>query len=348
MQLDGRLRKTPRQARSRSTVEAILEAAERVLRSDGYDAASTNRVARVAGFSVGSLYQYFDDKQAVVGALVDQTLRAEAERIAQLLDELVRLEASTARERAVRAVLAERLGKAHLLRILDAHGPELCSEAPLLHVLRVQAGVLADPLHRLAAAHFSEPFRGGFDEGLAVTSRFVHVLGYALAVDAPEHIDREAIARHAVEAIAALAQGRAPLAPVASALREAWSRGSGAAFADAPARARRVRESRSALMRGVELPPAALEPTVCLVAALGEVVAELRDSPAPHLDPSSHPGSRGPPPPSVPRRRNAVAAARGVHAARICRRPSSSSVAASKTRRPKLVPGAGFEPARPP
>jgi AcrR family transcriptional regulator len=284
--LAGRLRKTPRQARSRNTVDAILEAAGRVLRSDGYGAASTNRVARVAGFSVGSLYQYFDDKQAVVGALVDQTMRAEAERIAQLLDELVRLEASTARERAVRAVLAERLGKAHLLRILDAHAPELCPEPPLLHVLRVQADVLADPLHRLAAAHFSQAFRGGFDEGLAVTSRFVHVLGYALAVDAPEHIDGEAIALHAVAAIAALAQGGASLAPVASTLAEAWSRGSGGAFADAAGRARRVRESRSALLRGAELPPAALEPTVFLVAALGEVVAELRDSHPPHLDPT--------------------------------------------------------------
>jgi AcrR family transcriptional regulator len=128
--LDDRLRKTPRQARSRSTVEAILEAAERVLRTEGYGAASTNRVARVAGFSVGSLYQYFDDKRAVVGALVDQALRAEAERFAQALDSLTRVERGVACERMLLLVLGERRSRAHLLRILDLHGATCCACRP--------------------------------------------------------------------------------------------------------------------------------------------------------------------------------------------------------------------------
>jgi hypothetical protein len=216
--------------------------------------------------------------------VIAESVGREARR--QLLGELVRLDATTVRERAVRSVLAERRSKAHVLRVLDAHAPELCSEPPLLHVLRVQAGTLADPLKRFGAAHFAEAFRSGFDEGLAVTSRFVHVVGYALAVDAPEQVDGEAVARHTSEAIAALAKGRASVAPVARELREAWSRGSGAAFADAAARARRVGESRTALLRGAELPTSVLEPTVFLVAAVGEVVAELRDSPPPSLAPA--------------------------------------------------------------
>lgn len=65
-------RKEPRQERSRRTVEAILEAAARVLVQEGYDKASTNRVAKVAGVSVGSLYQYFSSKEALVLALVRQ------------------------------------------------------------------------------------------------------------------------------------------------------------------------------------------------------------------------------------------------------------------------------------
>jgi AcrR family transcriptional regulator len=283
---DDRLRKTPRQARSRSTVEAILEAAERVLRTEGYGAASTNRVALVAGFSIGSLYQYFDDKQAVVGALLDQALRAEAERVAQALDGLAGAQPAVARERSVRTLLAERRSKAHLLRILDEHAPELCGEPPQRHVLRVQAGTLADPLRRFAAVHFSDAFRDGFDEGLAVTSRFVHAAGYALAVDGTGHLDEEAIAATLVAALAALAKGPSALAPVAHELRDAWTRGSGSAFADAAGRSRRTRETRSALVRGAELPPAALEPTVFLVATLGEVVAELRDFPATALDPT--------------------------------------------------------------
>ena len=286
MERADRLRKTPRQARSRSTVDAILAAAERVLRSEGYDAASTNRVARVAGFSVGSLYQYFDDKQAVVGALLDQALWSEAERIAQALDELTKLEPAAACDRSVRMLLAERRRKAHLLRVLDAFAAELCPEPPLRHALRVQGKVLADPMHRFAAAHFGDALRGAFDEGLAVAARFLHVLGYALAVDAPEHLDDETIARRGVAVLAAVAAGSGPISPVARELHAAWLGGSGAAFADAAGRARRARETRSALVRASEIPPAAMEPTVFLVAALGEVVAQLRDAPAPGLDPA--------------------------------------------------------------
>ncbi|MES2089322.1 MAG: TetR/AcrR family transcriptional regulator [Pseudomonadota bacterium] len=62
-------RKQPRQARSRATVDAILNAAARILVKEGYEAASTNRVAQVAGVSVGSLYQYFPSKASLVTAL---------------------------------------------------------------------------------------------------------------------------------------------------------------------------------------------------------------------------------------------------------------------------------------
>jgi AcrR family transcriptional regulator len=281
-----RLRKTPRQARSRSTVEAILVAAERVLRSEGYAAASTNRVARVAGFSVGSLYQYFDDKQAVVGALLDQALRAEAERIARALDGWGALEPAAACDHAVRMLLAERRSKAHLLRILDSFAPELCDEPPLRHLLRLQGAALVDPLQRFAAAQLGAAFRAGFDEGLVVAARLLNALGYALAVDAPEALDAETIARAAVAGLIGEVRAAATPSPVAAELHAAWLAGSGAAWADAAGRARRMRETRSALLRAQAVPAAALEPTVFLVASLGEVVAELRDEPAPGLDPA--------------------------------------------------------------
>jgi AcrR family transcriptional regulator len=53
-------------------VDAILQAAATVLARDGYDRASTNRIADTAGVSIGSLYQYFPSKEAVVRALVDR------------------------------------------------------------------------------------------------------------------------------------------------------------------------------------------------------------------------------------------------------------------------------------
>jgi AcrR family transcriptional regulator len=65
-------RKQASQARSRATVDAILEATARVLVHDGYDRASTNKVALAAGVSVGSLYQYFPNKEALVAALIER------------------------------------------------------------------------------------------------------------------------------------------------------------------------------------------------------------------------------------------------------------------------------------
>jgi AcrR family transcriptional regulator len=65
-------RKRPRQQRSQATFDAILDATARVLCSTGYDRASTNRIALAAGVSVGSLYQYFPSKEALVAALVER------------------------------------------------------------------------------------------------------------------------------------------------------------------------------------------------------------------------------------------------------------------------------------
>ena len=65
-------RKSASQERSRLTVEALLEATARVLMKDGYDGASTNKIAAVAGVSIGSLYQYFPSKEALVAAVIDR------------------------------------------------------------------------------------------------------------------------------------------------------------------------------------------------------------------------------------------------------------------------------------
>jgi AcrR family transcriptional regulator len=62
-------RKAPRQSRSQATVTAILDATARILLERGFAAASTNAVAELAGVSVGSLYQYFPNKEALIAAL---------------------------------------------------------------------------------------------------------------------------------------------------------------------------------------------------------------------------------------------------------------------------------------
>lgn len=81
------MRKEPRQARSRATTDAILDAAARILGERGWAGLTTNAVAEVAGVSIGSLYQYFPNKLALIEAVrrrhldeVLSVLRAAADR----------------------------------------------------------------------------------------------------------------------------------------------------------------------------------------------------------------------------------------------------------------------------
>jgi AcrR family transcriptional regulator len=63
------MRRQPRQARSQERVKQILDVAEQMFIAEGYDAATTNAIAVRAGVPIGSLYQFFPDKGAIVQAL---------------------------------------------------------------------------------------------------------------------------------------------------------------------------------------------------------------------------------------------------------------------------------------
>lgn len=91
-------RRQPRQRRARQTVEAILQAVVKVLQREGVEGITTNRIAEVAGVSIGSVYQYFPDKAAIFAALhqrhvdaVDRMLQARLlQHAASSLEALVR------------------------------------------------------------------------------------------------------------------------------------------------------------------------------------------------------------------------------------------------------------------
>jgi len=89
-----RLRRVPRQARSRERLARMLDVAETLLVGEGPGALTTTRVAAAAGVSVGSLYQYLPDKEAIVEALANRYL-AEFEGLMDSLAE----EAAAAPER---------------------------------------------------------------------------------------------------------------------------------------------------------------------------------------------------------------------------------------------------------
>ena len=103
-------RKNASQERSRLTVDALLEATARILVREGFDKASTNRIAEVAGVSVGSLYQYFPSKEALVAALIDRHNRQVMQAIQGELAEALKLSMEEAVRRLVSiAVKAHRI-----------------------------------------------------------------------------------------------------------------------------------------------------------------------------------------------------------------------------------------------
>jgi AcrR family transcriptional regulator len=67
-------------------MEQILDAAERAFAADGYDATSTNQIAAEAGISPGSLYQYFQNKQAIAEALCHRYIAALGASEGEILD----------------------------------------------------------------------------------------------------------------------------------------------------------------------------------------------------------------------------------------------------------------------
>jgi AcrR family transcriptional regulator len=158
-------RKQPKQARSRATVEAILDGAIRVLDQEGAEAATTSHIAEVAGVSVGTLYQYFKQRDDILDALQDR-------------------EFARAKD-----MLMERLGSAQhhsereLARAIIAGLLELYRRAPGLHRLLAVDGLRIAPTDRVQAfdRQLVELLRGFFEmTELRVTRTNRHAAAFVL------------------------------------------------------------------------------------------------------------------------------------------------------------------------
>jgi AcrR family transcriptional regulator len=84
-QVTEKARRTPRQARAESTVEAIFDATFQLLETGGVEALTTNHIAQRAGVSIGTLYQYFSGKPAILAAMAQRRAEAARATIAQTL-----------------------------------------------------------------------------------------------------------------------------------------------------------------------------------------------------------------------------------------------------------------------
>lgn len=129
-------RKTPRQQRSEATVAAILEAAAHILQVRGFKGYTTNAVAAHAGVSIGSLYQYFPNRDSVTRALIE---RRSEELLAAILQIAPATEGRDGIKNVIEIAVAQQLrhvGFAHLLDLEEARMP--LSEAMRNHGARAR------------------------------------------------------------------------------------------------------------------------------------------------------------------------------------------------------------------
>lgn len=167
-------RKAPGQARSKETVGVILEASARILESEGMRGFNTNAMAARAGVSIGSLYQYFPNKDAIVRALIssfEETLHDAVVRAVQggrgrALKPRLRL--------LVRALVTVHYRRPRLNRMLEAEEERVGSEADssafhesVLQLLREHQNEVAVPVSRTTERVIIAVLRALVDLGLA-------------------------------------------------------------------------------------------------------------------------------------------------------------------------------------
>jgi AcrR family transcriptional regulator len=123
-------RKQPLQKRSQETVAVILEAAARILEERSLEGYNTNAVAERGGISVGSVYQYFPNKDALTLALI---ARFETELVDAVQHAVAASEGRPLKDglkRLIRALLDVHAGRARLNRILETEEDRLRQQLP--------------------------------------------------------------------------------------------------------------------------------------------------------------------------------------------------------------------------
>jgi AcrR family transcriptional regulator len=191
-------RRQPKQRRARETVEAVLDAVVRILKREGVNAVTTNHIAKVAGVSVGSVYQYFPDKRAIFNALHKRHL----EEIDRMVETKLMEHAAASLDVLVRAMVEA---------MIDTHAgdPELY-ELLLTEVPHRADGTrdFAVRLHgafRLAIASRMHEFktRRDLDMIVFIVTNMVESLSHAAVLRRPPQLSLTAVKEEAVRAVLA-------------------------------------------------------------------------------------------------------------------------------------------------
>ncbi len=119
------LRKEPKQRRSQILVDAVAEAATRILPKVGVSGATTNRIAEMAGVSIGSLYQYFPSKESILARAIERDLQKRERAFRNVLEQTKDEPLAGVVEALTREAVDTFFDDAAVLRLLFAEAPAL-------------------------------------------------------------------------------------------------------------------------------------------------------------------------------------------------------------------------------
>jgi len=191
-------RRQPKQRRARQTFEAILNAVVRILKREGSGSLTTNRIAEVAGVSIGSVYQYFPDKGAIFIALHQRHV-----------DEIDRLIQGTLIEHASSSL--EELMRALVEAMIQAHttDPELyellLTQVPHRADGRREFSVRLHSVFRLAIASRARELskRRDLDKVAFVVTHMVDALSHGAVMRRPKGVSLAAAKEEVIRAVLA-------------------------------------------------------------------------------------------------------------------------------------------------
>lgn len=184
------VRKQPKQARAQATMEAILTATAAVLTEVGYHHATTNAIARRAGVSIGSLYQYFPHKEALVTALCERHL---GEMTALLIGEVAAMRGlplAAAVRALVRSLLRAHSVEPELHRVLIEQVPRIAGFERITQIDRIIIELIRTELERR-----EEPLRPkDLDLAVFMLVHSVQAITHAAILDRPGALADPALA----------------------------------------------------------------------------------------------------------------------------------------------------------
>jgi AcrR family transcriptional regulator len=179
-QLDS-TRRTPRQARARSKVDAIFEATTQVLEKEGRARLNTNRIAERAGVSVSTLYQYFPNKDAILLALARREMELHRTAVIDAVTEATRHDDPERDRLMLRALIHASAQRRRTRRLAQETLVVSGYEAELARTAQDVSALLVERPDVLA----SHP-RALSPQALFVLTRAVHgVMGAMLREDSP-------------------------------------------------------------------------------------------------------------------------------------------------------------------